>query len=400
MPSYPLLKDADLKGKRVLLRVGFDVPIENGKIEDSSRIESLVPTMRFILDHGASLILLSHQGRPKGKPLPEFSQKPLVPVLEKLLGVSVKFAPSPTGKETESMATALKTGEMLLVENLRFDPGEEKNDPAFAKALAILGEVYVNDAFTNCHRAHASMVGLPALLPHFTGLQLQEEVTHLSRIVEDPKRPITLIISGVKMETKVPVIERFLSLGDDILLGGAIANTFIAARGFNIGQSKYEEEQLEKAQELMLESEKEHRATIHVPRDAVVASDASEEAMKLDLPLEDITGDMSIFDVGKVTIERYLSIIAQSRTIVWNGPLGLSELNRFSHGTKRIAEAVAAATKGGAVSIIGGGDTIDFHTRYGFDLSSYTFVSMGGGAMLEFVSGEKLPALEALQVNR
>ena len=397
MPNYPVLADADMKGKRVLLRAGFDVPMEGGKVMDTERIAAVLPTMKYILDAGASLIIMSHQGRPKGKPLPEFSQKPIVSILEKLLGKTVAFAESCRGAETLKMSKALKPGGVLFLENLRYEAGEEKNDPELAKELAALGDVYVNDAFTNCHRNHASMTGIPKILPSYMGLQLQKEVENLSRVNEDPKRPLVLIISGAKMETKVPVVERFLDKGDEILLGGCIANTFIAARGFDVGTSKYDEEGIEKARELMLEAEKEEKADIHVPRDAVVATSPTEGAEKIDLPVEDVVGDMGIFDIGKVTVERYKKIIEKAGMIVWNGPVGFYENNRFSHGTKRIAEAVAAATKNGALSIIGGGDTIDFHARYNYPLDIYTFVSTGGGAMLEFIGGKKLPAIEALK---
>jgi 3-phosphoglycerate kinase len=397
--SYPTLAHADLKGKIVLLRAGFDVPIKDGNVEDASRIEALMPTMRHILESGASLIIMAHQGRPQGKADPAFTQKPIVEVLSRLLKKDVLFAESCTGPAATKAAEGLKPGDVLLLENLRYDPREEKNDLSFAKELASLGDVYVNDAFTNCHRAHASMVGVATLLPSYMGLQLEQEVSNLSRIIEDPRRPITLIVSGAKMETKVPVIQNFLGLGDDVLLGGAIANTFIAARGFDIGTSLCEEEFLEQAQEIMLESEKEGKAKICIPRDAVVATEASEDAQKLDLPLEDIGGDMKILDIGKITLDRYINVIRASGMIVWNGPLGLYELNRFSHATKRIAEAIAEATKAGAVSIVGGGDTLDFHARYGYDLSAYSFVSTGGGAMLEFIAGAPLPALEVLKAT-
>jgi phosphoglycerate kinase len=398
--QYPLLANADLNRKRVLLRAGFDVPMEDGRITDASRIEALVPTMRHILVHGASLVILSHQGRPKGKRDPQCSQKPIVDVLKKLLQADVAFSEQLVGPEAEAAARALKPGQALLVENLRFDPREEANDPAFAKELAALGDVYVNDAFTNSHRGHASMVGVPALLPSYMGLQLEKEVTNLSPILEDPRRPLTLIIAGKKMETKIPVIRQFLGIGDDILLGGAVANTFAAARGFDVASSVYEEAQLETAQELMLESEKADRAKISIPRDAVVASEASDHAQCLDLPLENLVGDMKIFDLGTVTVERYVSIIRRSGMIVWNGPVGMYEHECFAGGSKRIAEAAIQATKDGAISVVGGGDTLDFHARYGIDMSSYTFVSTAGGAMLDFISGTPMPALEALKRGR
>lgn len=398
--KYPLLKTSTLKGKKVLLRAGFDVEIEGGKVTNASRIEAMLPTMKFILKEGAALILMAHQGRPKGERVSEMSQKPLVPVLEKLLKVKVAFADSCRGPQTKKMADALKPGEVLLLENLRYEKAENSKDPkereTFARELASLADVYVNDAFTNCHRDHASMTGVPKLLPSYMGLQLAQEVKNLSKVTENPRRPFTLIVSGAKMETKVPVIEYFLNKGDDVLLGGCIANTFIAARGFDVGSSKYEEEQTEKAQEIMLLAEKEELADVHVPRDVVVATEAVAKAQKLDLPLENVTGDMMILDIGTVTIERYRKMIAKSGTIIWNGPLGLYEINRFSHATKRIAEAVRDATAKGALSIVGGGDTIDFHIRYKYPMDGYTFVSTGGGAMLDFISGKELPALKAL----
>jgi phosphoglycerate kinase len=393
---YPKLADADIQGKRVLLRAGFDVEIENGKITDATRIEALVPTMKYILQN-ASLVIMAHQGRPKGERVPDMSQKPLVPVIEKLLGTKVQFAENCTGDDTMKMAKALKKGEVLLLENLRYDRREEKNDEGFGEELAALADVYVNDAFTNCHRAHASMVQVPRHLPSYMGLQLSEEVDHLSQIFDQKGKKIVLIISGVKMETKVPVIEHFLTIGKDILLGGGIANTFVAARGFDVAKSKYESEMIDEAQKIMLESQQEGRAVVHIPRDVVVATEPSEQAEKIDIPVEDIAGDMAIFDIGKVTIKRYTELLETADIIIWNGPLGLYELNRFSHGTKRIAEAVSAATKRGAKTFIGGGDTIDFHVRYSYPMDVYTFVSTGGGAMLEFISGKELPALQALR---
>lgn len=397
MPSYRTLDTAALKGKKVLLRAGFDIGIEKGVVTDTERVSALVPTMKYILDHGAALIIAAHEGRPRAKRNMEFSQKPIVPILEQLLGKKVQFAESCIGSAAEDAARALKTGEVLLLENLRFEQGEEGNDPAFAKALAGLADLYVNDAFTNCHRAHASMVGVPGLLPSYMGLQLAKEVQHLEPIVGDPRRPLTLIVSGAKMETKVPVIARFLEKGDDILLGGCIANTFIAARGFDVARSKVEKEYLEQAQMMMLEADKVEKATIHVPRDVVVASSPEASSQAIDIPVEDIEGDMAIFDIGTVSVGRYCDIIRASATVVWNGPLGYYEAEPFAGASKRVAEALAEATAGGAVTIIGGGDTIDFHTRYGLPLDRYTFVSTGGGAMLEFISGRELPALTALR---
>ncbi len=395
--AYRILKDAKLKGKKVLLRAGFDVPMAQGTVTDDTRIKAIEKTMRHIIDNGAVLIIMAHQGRPKDRPDPQFSQKPLVPVLKKLLKTNVHFAADCIGAKAKKAVKEVKSGEVVLLENLRFHPEEKKNDAKFAKELAGLADIYVNDAFTNCHREHASMVGVAKLLPAYMGFALEEEIKHLKPVLASPKHPLTLIISGAKMETKVPVIEKFLAHGEHVLLGGCVANTFIAARGFSVGNSKYDETAVERAQEMMLESQKKGRAKIHVPRDAVVASEAKEHAAKLDLPVEDVEGDMSIYDIGTVTVKRYVDAIDESKMIIWNGPLGMYELNRFSHSSKRIAEAVGRATKRGAVTIIGGGDTIDFHKKYKYPLSAYTFVSMGGGAMLEYLAGKEFASLKALE---
>lgn len=395
--SYRLLQDARVTGKRVLLRAGFDVPMQDGKVSDDSRLRAILPSMRFIIDQGGILILMAHQGRPKDRPDPTLSQRPLVPLLKKILKTTVHFASSCIGPDAERAVAAAKPGQVVLLENLRFHPGEKANDPSFARSLASLADVYVNDAFTNCHRDHASMVGVPKLLPSFMGFALAADVRALSGVLHRPKRPLTLLVSGSKMETKVPVIQHFLRRGDHILVGGCIANTLIAARGFDVGASRYDETGMELAQELMLESQKRGRAEIHVPRDVVVASELSEKAEKVDIPVEDVTGDMSIFDIGKVTLKRFIDVIESSKTIVWNGPIGVYEFNRFSHATKRIAEAVARATRNGSVSILGGGDTIDFHHRYGYSLAAYTHVSMGGGAMLEFIAGKPMKSIRLLR---
>ena len=400
--QLPTLNQASLSQKRALLRAGFDVPIVDGVVQDTTRIEAIVPTMRHILDEGASLIIMAHQARPKAERIPEMSQKPLVPVLETLLSAEVFFADKCDGEDAKTIAADLQPGQVLLLENLRYEKGEKSKDAderdALGKELAALADVYVNDAFTNCHRDHASMTSVPKFLKEkYIGFAVQKEVEGLSAVTENPEHPVTLIISGLKMETKVPVIEQFLSHGDDILVGGGVANTLLHARGFNVGKSKYDGEFVELAQKIMLESEKADKAMVHVPRDGVVASEPTEGADCVDLPIEDLEGDMAMFDVGRVTIERYKEVIAKSKTIVWNGPMGLYEVEKFAAGTKAIAEAVKEATANGAVSIIGGGDTLDFHDKYDVSMEDYTFVSTAGGAMLDFISGKELPALKALQ---
>lgn len=404
MTAYQTLQDADVRGKRVLVRVDHNVETDpSGALKDDTKIRATLPTLEFLLKKGARLILMTHVGRPKGKCDPKLSTKPIMEHLKTLLpGVAMTHTDATVGPDVEKAASALKDGSILYLENVRFHPEEEgspEQQEALGKQLAALAEVFVNEAFPSCHEyEEASTCAVARLLPAYAGVQLLKEVEHLGRVVDDPRRPLTLIMSGAKMETKLPVIEQFLDRGDDILLGGCIANTFIAARGFAVGKSKYEEEFLEKAQELMLEADKVEKANIHVPRDVVVADAPTDAAEVADLPVEDIEGDMAIYDVGKVSMERYAQTIAKSGMIVWNGPLGLFEVSPFAGASKRLAEAVAKVTKGGAISIIGGGDTLDFHTRYGLPLSVYTFVSTGGGAMLEFIgSGGKLPALEALQ---
>jgi len=398
--TYPTLDNVQLSGKTVLLRAGFDVPIIDGEVHDTARIDAVVPTMKKILDDGGALIIMAHQGRPTEAREPEMSQRPLVPVLEELLGVPVQFADHCYDEKTKLQAHNLQPGEVLLLENLRYESAEKSKDEserdAMGKGLADLADIYVNDAFSNSHRDHASMTSVPKYIPGYLGLNMQKELEGLSRVHDNPKKPVTLIISGAKIETKVPVIRQFLEKGDNILVGGCIANTLIAARGFDIGVSKWDEAYLTLAQELMLASESPENATIHIPRDVVVSSNPKDHAVKIDIPVEDIEGDMGIFDIGAVTVERYKKIIAESGTIVWNGPMGLYEINSFSHASKRIAEAIAEATANGATSIVGGGDTLDFHERYDYPMDVYTFVSTAGGAMLDYISGKKLPALDIL----
>lgn len=395
MSTYRTLAEAELTDKKVLLRAGFDVPMEDGKVTDTSRIEALVPTMLHIMQARATLIIMAHQDRPKGTVVAAMSQRPLVPLLEKFLKTTVHFASSCTGDATKKMVDALRPGDVLLLENLRFDPREEKNDESFARELAALADVYVNDAFPNCHRDHASMVGVPRLLLPFMGLRLEKEVDCLSRAAVNAQKPVALLISGAKMETKVPVIEAFLHHADDIMVGGAIANTFIAAEGHNVRASLCDVIFVQKAKSI-LEQSASGQVCLHVPTDVVVGKNPQDCAPVI-VGVDAIPEGNAIYDLGSDTVDAYIAAIAKAKTIIWNGPLGLYESEPFASSSMRIAEAIINSTARGAFSVIGGGDTIDFHTRYGLRMDGYSFVSDGGGAMLAFVAGETLPALELLR---
>jgi phosphoglycerate kinase len=394
----------NLKGKAVLARVDHNVEQDpHGRLKNDEKIKTTLPTLKSLLKGKPKLILMTHVGRPKGKVMPELSTCAIADHLRTLLpGVTIRYIAAITGKDAQQHAKSLEPGAILYLENVRFDPREEgsgKEQEAFGRELAALGEIYVNEAFASLHQyEEASTCATARLLPAYAGLQLQKEVAALGPVLEDPRRPLVFIVSGKKMKTKIPVIQTFLRTADHILLGGCIASTFIAARGFDVGASLFEAEHVEKAREIMLESEKEGVAKVHLPRDVVVATEESEDAEKLDLPVEDIEGDMKIQDVGKVTLKRYIEIVSQAGTIVWNGPLGRYEFNRFSHATKRMAEAMKTATAKGARTIVGGGDTLDFHRIYGKPLDAYSFVSTGGGAMLEFLESPDMPALKPLRV--
>ncbi len=348
--------------------------------------------MRHILDGGTSLVILAHQGRPKGKRVPEESQRPLVPVLEKLLGRSIRFAESCVGPETEAMATALKPGEVLLLENLRYDEREEKNDPGFAEELARLGDVYVCDAFSNAHRAHASMVGVPTLLPSAMGLQMESEVENLSKI-RDAREGVCVIVSGVKLETKVPVIRAFLGRAESIVVGGAIANTFLAASEKPIGASLSDADAVPVARTILDEA----NGAILLPTDAVVATDREKPETARVCRVDDVAPHEAILDLGPASASAIADAVARAGIVVWNGPLGYCEHEAFSKSTVALANAVVAATARGAFTVVGGGDTLEVHARYGLSLRPYSFVSTGGGAMLDFLAGDPLPALTALR---
>ncbi len=391
MKNIKRLEELDLSGKRVLLRAGFDVTIEGGLVTDTARIDALKDTMLAILAKG-SLVIMAHQGRPKGKPVPEESQRPLVPVLEKLLGRPVAFAPSCVGPETLAMAKALKPGDVLLLENLRYDAREEANDPAFAAELASLADAYVCDAFSNAHRSHASMVGVPKLLPSAMGLQMQKEVDSLSKVLE-AKDGLCVIVSGAKLETKVPVINAFIGKAETIVAGGAIANTFLAATGKPIGKSLSDPNEVPTAASIIAAA----GGALLLPTDVVVADGPNAPQSARSCRVDEVTPSDAILDVGPQSTAAIVEAVSKAKTVVWNGPLGYTEEEAFSTGTVLVAKALAEATARGTFSVVGGGDTLEVHARYGLPLSPYSFVSTGGGAMLDFLAQGDLPAIAALR---
>lgn len=386
-------QNADLKGKCVLLRVDFNVPLKDGKVSEDTRIVQTLPTIKYLLKQNVKLIICSHLGRPEGKVVPAMSMKPAAAHLEKLLGKKVKMMNDCVGPEVKKTAQNMRVGEILFLENLRFHIGEEKNDQGFAKELAGLADVFVSDSFATAHRAHASTAGITKYVPSYAGYLMQKEVEELSALTVKPAKPLTVIIGGAKIDTKIGIIENFLKKADNFLLGGGLANTFLAAQGFNVAKSLYEPDKLETAQDTLMAAEQLH-VNFVIPEDVIVADEIKDDAQTLDIPADDVIGEMKILDVGSKTIKNFADIIKKSKTVIWNGPLGLSELKPFSHGTAVIAQTLVWSR--GVKSILGGGDTIEAVKRLGFKEENFTFVSTGGGAMLEFLEGKVLPGVEVL----
>lgn len=384
---------AGLRGKKVFLRVDFNVPVAAGKIQDNTRILSSLPTIEFLLQQEAIVIIATHFDRPEGRVVESMRLDLVAQEVEVLLGKPVRKLNDCIGEEVKKAISSAKNGSVLLLENLRFHPGEENCSPEFSAALASLADIYVNDAFGAAHRAHASTFGVAGLLPAYPGLLLERELSTLSGVMTAPRRPLTLIFGGAKIETKLGMIKNFAARAEHFLLGGGLANTFLAAAGYNVGDSLFEANKIDLAQETMLTIEKNGRHLV-LPQDAVVASEISPKAVTLDLPVQDIEGDMKILDIGSLTVKRFSAIIRESGTVIWNGPLGLYEVEPFAGGTRAIISAIAASE---AFTVIGGGDTIDCLKKFGHALTDFDHVSTGGGAMLQFLSGEKLPGVEALK---
>jgi 3-phosphoglycerate kinase len=388
------LKELDLTDKRVLMRVDFNVPIKEGKITDDTRIRAALPTIEYVIEQGGKLILMSHLGRPKGKRDDSLSLKPVAQRLGELLKKEVKFGSCCVGEEVEQIAKDMKKGDVLLLENLRFHPEEEANDPEHAKKLASLGEIYVNDAFGTAHRAHASTEGAAHYFDlKAPGFLMERELDYLSDALESPDRPFVAILGGAKLSDKIPVVENLIPKIDKILLGGGMAFTFLKAKGYEIGDSIFEEDKLSLVHELLEKG----KGKIFLPSDIAVGDKFEESAAKKEVDAKSIPSGWRGLDIGPNTIKKYVNEIRGSKTIVWNGPMGVFEFDRFSNGTEKIAATLTEETIKGACTIIGGGDTISAIKKFGLE-HKVTHISTGGGASLQLLAGKKLPGVEALKV--
>ena len=393
------IDDIEVGGRRVLLRVDFNVPLEDGSVADDTRITATLPTLHALRERGGRLVLMSHLGRPKGAIKPELSLRPVAARLAELIDADVAFAADCIGEEAEEAAGALADGGLLLLENLRFHGGEEANDPDFAEALSRLGDVYVNDAFGTAHRAHASTVGVTS---HFderaAGYLMARELQYLGTVLEDPARPFVAVLGGAKISGKIDVIEALREKVDHLLIGGGMVFTFLKAEGLEVGHSLLEEDRIEMAAQILASLESESAgegARLHLPSDVVVASVLESGAKTTVVPVDAIPADQAGYDIGPDTIVAWKDLLAEARTIVWNGPMGVFEVPPFDRGTIAIALALADATDGGATSIIGGGDSAAAVAVAGLT-SKMSHVSTGGGASLEFLEGKLLPGVEVL----
>ncbi len=390
--SVKTINDADLKGKKVLSRVDFNVPLKDGVVGDDTRIRAALPTIEAILNAGASLVLMSHLGRPKGEKKPEFSLAPVAKRLAELLNKEVKMAPDVIGPEVETMVSDLKAGEVLLLENVRWYKGEEKNDPDFVEKLSKFGEVFVNDAFGTAHRAHASTEGLARKMPAFAGLLIEKEVRFLEPFVTSPQQPMVAVVGGAKVSSKIGVLESLLPKCKSLIIGGGMTYTFLKAQGFEIGKSLLEEDYLETAKKLLREAEK-AGVDVILPVDHVVAAQFDENAAPEAVDSVDVPADKIAMDIGPKSIARCVEVISKAKSIVWNGPMGVFEFDNFATGTKAVAQAIADAD---AVSVVGGGDSVAAANKFGL-AGKMSHVSTGGGASLEFLEGKDLPGIAALK---
>lgn len=390
--SAGTLEGLDLKGKRVLVREDLNVPLEEGRISDATRIAAAAPTVRDLRTRGAKVVVMSHLGRPKGSVVQSLSLAPVAAPLGAAIGAPVTFSSDCIGPQAAAAVAAMHDGDVLLLENLRFHPGEESNDPQFARELASLGDIYVNDAFGTAHRAHASTAAITAFLPSYMGPLLRREVEILDRILQDPQRPFIAVLGGAKVSDKIGVIERLMGLCDAIVVGGGMANTLLAAEGFEVGKSLRDND-LSPAKAIMRHAESAH-ANLHLPKDAVVATSlyATDEQAR-EVAVSEVGPDDMILDIGPDTAVDFRFVILKAKTVLWNGPMGVFENEAFSAGTESVGKAIVDS---GALSVVGGGDSAAAAHRFGL-ADRMTFISTGGGATLEYIEGKELPGIAALR---
>jgi phosphoglycerate kinase len=390
------IQDLDLRGKRVFIRVDFNVPLKDGVVTDDTRIRETLPTLKLAIEKGGRLVLASHLGRPKGGPDPKYSLKPAAAKLQELIGKPVAFAADCVGPEAETQSNALKDGDILVLENVRFHPEEEKNDEAFSKQLAALCDgIFVCDAFGSAHRAHASVVGITRFVKQSAaGLLMERELAYIGKAISNPSRPFLAIIGGAKVSDKIEVVENLMKIADAMLIGGGMAYTFLRAQGLGIGKSLVEEDKIDLARKLLAEA-KQKNFKFLLPSDNVIAPEFKADAPAKIVDVSAIPADQMGLDIGPKTIAAYSAEIAKAKTIVWNGPMGVFEMPAFANGTLAVAKAVAAATTAGATSIVGGGDSVAAVHQSGV-AKQISHISTGGGASLEFLGGTKLPGVEAL----
>lgn len=386
------IEDIDIKGKRVFIRADFNVPLdENRQITDDRRIRSTLPTINYAIDEEAKVILSSHLGRPKGKADPKYSLAPIAKRLQRLLNKEVLFSADYIGNQPEEIVSKMKNGDVLLLENLRFHPGEEKNDEEFAKALSKLADVYVNDAFGAAHRAHASIVGIPEFLPAVAGFLLKKEIEYLKGTIENPVKPFIAILGGAKVSGKIGVLENLANKVDKVIVGGGMAYTFIKSMGYEVGDSLVENDMLDTAQRIR-KNLKESGIKFYLPVDCVIAQSTEPGAVIKNIPILEIPKNWKALDIGPASVKLFSEVIQDAKTILWNGPMGVFEIDAFSRGTYEIAHAVADAY---ALTIVGGGDTDLAVHRAGLS-DAMSFISTGGGASLQLLEGKELPGIAAL----
>jgi len=392
--SMRFLDQLDIKGKRLLVRVDYNVPVKDGAVQDDTRIKGSLETIRYALDQGAALVLCSHLGKAKGKPDPAFSLKPVALRLSELIGREVKMAPDCIGSEVEKLAEDLEPGEVLMLENLRFHEGETKNDPQFSAALAKLGEIFVNDAFGTAHRAHASMVGVPKHARQCcAGFLLKKEWEYIGKHLSEPQRPYMAISGGAKVSSKLSVLNRLLAQVDGLIIGGAMANTFLLAQGHSVGISLVEQDLVEEARKIM-DGAKKRGLGLHLPVDVVLGKGLEDKQASGLASVNAIPDDAMILDIGPKTRDNFAQALADAKTVMWNGPVGAFENPAFAEGSLSLAKAVAELRD--AVTVVGGGDTDALVHRAGL-ADKFSFISTGGGSFMEFLEGKELPAFTALQ---